>query len=228
LVNITWAATLRRRCATHAALRSERLVATLRWAAAAANQQFGHRAAVTSVALQRAQQLLAAGILHRSRVEFHDLQASRAQPSHECPVIVTCGLNADPHDDGITVIPGAGDGCIEHSEPGLGQPKLERHNDDLAVVVGDQGDRAGLAHVDRDHQTPLRLHATDPGHELGLKLAVDECHHHSHLSDVTDSASEVGRRRAGASAWRAPLPISSTAVRTRTPRWYQQRYRIVR
>jgi hypothetical protein len=48
-----------------------------------ANQLLGHRTALVSVALQRAKQLLTAGVFHRSRVEPNDLQAGRRPPRHE-------------------------------------------------------------------------------------------------------------------------------------------------
>ena len=193
-------------------LRSQRLVTHLWCPAAAADQQFGHRAAVAGVVLQRAQQLLAAGVFHRSRVELNDLQTSRAQPRHQRPVIVARGLNADPYDLRIALDPGAANGCDEGGEACLGQGKLERRHEDLAVVISDQGDRAGLAHVHWDHQTALRIEASDPAHEPRLQLAVDERHYHSHLSDVTDNASDGVHRWAGDPAWRTARSISSTTA----------------
>ena len=158
-------------------LRGQCLIAALRWTPAAADQQFGHRAAVAGVALQRSQELLAACVFHRSRVEFDDLQTGRSQPCDQGAVIVACGLDADPDDQRVALVLRAGDRRGQHREAGFGQCELERRDDDLAIVIGDQSHRDGLAYVHRYGQTALRIHPPYPGHEPRLQLAVDERHH---------------------------------------------------
>lgn len=106
-------------------LRSQGLIATLRWTTATPDQQFGHRAAVAGVALQRSQELLTACVFHRSRVEFDDLQTGRSQPCDEGAVIVARRLDADPDDERVALDLRANDRRGQHREAGFGQRELE-------------------------------------------------------------------------------------------------------
>jgi len=125
----------------------------------------------------------------------------------------------------VAVLVIEGSGARERLEPG-GQDQQQPLAPGAQVVldVAHQLAAGALATKHRCGSMP-RIRAMNWACNSSLTNAITTP---LHLSDVTDSASEEGRRRAGASAWRAPLPISSTAVRTRTPRWYQQRCRIVR
>ena len=106
-------------------LRSQGLIATLRWTTATPDQQFGHRAAVAGVALQRSQELLTACVFHRSRVEFDDLQTGRSQPCDEGAVIVARRLDADPDNERVALDLRANDRRGQHREAGFGQRELE-------------------------------------------------------------------------------------------------------
>jgi hypothetical protein len=157
-------------------LRGQCLIAPLRGTPAATDQQFGHRTTVAGVALQCSQELLAACVFHRFRVEFDDLQTGRSQPCDEGAVIVAGRLDADPDDQRVALELRASDRRGQHREAGFGQCELEWGDDDLAIVIGDQSHRGGLAYVHRYGQTALRIHSPYPGHEPRLHLAVDERH----------------------------------------------------
>ena len=202
MLNVTCAATLRRRCDPRG-LRGQGLIATLRWTPATSDQQFGHRAAVAGVALQRSQELLAACIFHRSRVEFDDLQTGRSQPCDEGAVIVARCLDADPDDERVALDLRASDRRGQHREAGFGQRELEWGDDDLAIVIGDQSHRGGLAYVHRYGQTALRIDPPNPGHEPRLHIAVhDVIPLLPSCRMSTDSAGVHGHRRVGEPAWR--------------------------
>ena len=119
---------------------------------------------------------MAACVFHRFRVEFDDLQTGRSQPCDEGAVIVAGRLDADPDDQRVALELRASDRRGQHREAGFGQCELEWGDDDLAIVIGDQSHRGGLAYVHRYGQTALRIHSPYPGHEPRLHLAVDERH----------------------------------------------------
>ena len=108
---------------------------------------------------------MAACVFHRSQIEFDDLQTGRSQPCDEGAVIVARRLDADPDDDRVALDLRASDRRGQHREAGFGQRELEWGDEDLAIVIGDQSHRGGLAYVHRDGQTALRIDPPNPGHE---------------------------------------------------------------
>ena len=154
-------------------------VATHRWrAAGASHHQLGHRAEITGVGLEGAQQLLGAGLFDRRRVELHHLGARRAQSGHQGAVVVAGALHTDATQLGRRDGLGSSHRGEQGRHAGLGEGELEGLDDHLSVMVGHQRHRGGLADVDRHHQTGRRVKLAQPCHEGGLQGATDEPGHH--------------------------------------------------
>jgi hypothetical protein len=147
------------------------------------DHQFGHRPDVTSIALQSAQQLLRAGLFHRGWVQLDYVEPAGAQPSHQCPVIVTGGLDADTDYLGCALGFGPGDSRRQSGESCLGEGELKGGRHYFALVISDQRHGLRLAYVNQDHQAPARVSTPNPGHELGLQATTNMCHNANFLSD---------------------------------------------